>query len=309
MTGEPGSVGTTPTPLTAVAPEALSASVAHGVLLRVRHWPAGPARPFLLVHGLSANARVWDEVAIHLARTGHPVYAVDLRGHGESSTPEDGYDLATAAADVAAVAAQMGLADAVVVGHSLGGTVALRLAVERPELVAGLALVDGGWFNTITSVGSRDDAAAIAAVLRRRATSRATMTGMREYLRATHPAWSPAAIEASLAGMRLEPDGLLAPKLPDEQFMAMVRSLWDDPPTRWYPRVEVPVLLLPAIPAANPEWARRVREWVGEARAALPLATVREYLDADHDIHAQHPERLAGDLLDLARTVDASAPA
>ena len=47
----------------------------------------GPGRPFLLVHGLSSNSRVWDGVARRLAAAGHEVVAVDQRGHGRSEEP------------------------------------------------------------------------------------------------------------------------------------------------------------------------------------------------------------------------------
>src|SRR5919199_1176563 len=76
-----------------------------GPLLAVREF-GGDARPFLLVHGLASNARVWDGVARILAAHGHRVAAVDLRGHGLSEAPDDGYDTDTAADDLA------GLADA-----------------------------------------------------------------------------------------------------------------------------------------------------------------------------------------------------
>ena len=74
-------------------PAALRVTVADGVRLHVRHWPGEPDRtPFLLVHGLSSNARLWDGVATRLAAAGYPAYAVDLRSHGESERPPDGYD-------------------------------------------------------------------------------------------------------------------------------------------------------------------------------------------------------------------------
>ena len=55
------------------------------VALHARHRPGGAAHPVLLVHGLSSNARLWDGVSEHLAAAGHPVVAVDLRGHGASA--------------------------------------------------------------------------------------------------------------------------------------------------------------------------------------------------------------------------------
>ncbi len=48
---------------------------------------AADAPPFVLVHGLASNARLWDGVATALVAAGHPVFAVDLRGHGRSSKP------------------------------------------------------------------------------------------------------------------------------------------------------------------------------------------------------------------------------
>ncbi|HZZ48199.1 MAG TPA: alpha/beta fold hydrolase, partial [Pseudonocardia sp.] len=59
------------------------------VALGARSWPGGAARPVLLVHGMSSNARLWDGVAERLAAAGHPVVAVDLRGHGTSVDVSD----------------------------------------------------------------------------------------------------------------------------------------------------------------------------------------------------------------------------
>jgi pimeloyl-ACP methyl ester carboxylesterase len=273
----------------------LSVSVAD-VVLHVRHRPGAAAPPFLLVHGLSSNARLWDEVAERLADDGHPVYAVDLRSHGESEATAEGYDTATAAADVAAVAAELGLSSAIVAGQSWGGNVVVRMAAEHPSLVAGLALVDGGWINLSADFASWEEC---AAALRPPELSGATAEGMRGWLRHGHPDWSAAAVEATVANLRIEPDGTLTRRLSIPHHMSIVRSMWDDPPTHWYPAIAVPVLLLPAIPRDR-QRARRARDRVGAAQAALPRATIREYVDADHDLHAQHPERLARDLLDLA---------
>ena len=65
----------------------------------------GVRRPFLLVHGLSSNARIWDGVGTRLAAAGHAVVAVDQRGHGRSEQVPDGYTTAQCAADLAALCA------------------------------------------------------------------------------------------------------------------------------------------------------------------------------------------------------------
>ncbi len=56
--------------------------------------------PFLLVHGLASNARMWDGVGEELARLGHPSVAIDQRGHGRASKPDDGYDFGTLTNDL-----------------------------------------------------------------------------------------------------------------------------------------------------------------------------------------------------------------
>lgn len=274
----------------------ISVTVADGVALRVRHRAGSAPPPFLLVHGLSSNARLWDGVADRLAAEGHPVYAVDLRSHGESDAPEEGYDTATAAADVAAVAGALGLGPAIVAGQSWGGNVVVRMAAEHPALVAGLALVDGGWIDLSADFASWPEC---ARALRPPELAGATADAMRARLRRVHPDWSTAAIEATVANLRVGPDGTLTRRLSIPRHMSILRSMWDDPPHRWFPAVTAPVLLLPAIPE-DPQRAQRIRDRVAAAQAALPRATIREYLGADHDLHAQHPDRLARDLLDLA---------
>jgi hypothetical protein len=81
--------------------------------------------------------------------------------------------------------------------------------------------------------------------------------------------------------------------------MSILRSMWDEPPTPLFASVRVPVLLVPAL---GPQDDRK-RALVTAAASAMPAAKVREYLGADHDLHAQQPKRLAADLLMLAATL------
>jgi pimeloyl-ACP methyl ester carboxylesterase len=249
-----------------------------------------------LVHGLSSNARLWDHTAEALSAAGHPVHAVDLRSHGDSDAPPDGYDTATAADDLAA----LGLTGAVAVGQSWGGNVVVVLAAKHPDVVAGLALVDGGWLDPASEFPSWQ---ACEAALRPPDIDGLPAGELRGYLRQGHPDWSADAIEATLGNMRIWPDGTLSRRLSIERHMRIIRSMWDDPPQRYYPSITVPTLLIPALPAdLRAAAARRAR--VDRAAAALPGATIREYVNSDHDLHAQHPRELAADLLELAHRVD-----
>lgn len=116
-----------------------------GLVLSRRVWgPPAPLRaPLALLPGTGLTARDWDDVAQPLART-RTVHAVDLRGHGASGRP-GAYSIALMAADVGALLDDLGGGRPVdLVGHSLGGLVACRVAADRPDLVRRLVLEDVG---------------------------------------------------------------------------------------------------------------------------------------------------------------------
>jgi pimeloyl-ACP methyl ester carboxylesterase len=100
----------------------------------------GEGPPLVLIHGLFGAARNWGAIQKRLA-TQHRVLAMDLRNHGESP-PAEGMAHATTARDVAETLRARGVGRATVVGHSLGGKVAMALALHHPAFVARLAVAD-----------------------------------------------------------------------------------------------------------------------------------------------------------------------
>lgn len=108
----------------------------------------GQGQPIVLLHGITLAARVWGSQLAALGER-HRVLALDLRGHGASEPGRDGFEggMARLAADVRQVLDALQVERAVLVGHSMGGMVALQLLVDadpdwRERRVAGLALVD-----------------------------------------------------------------------------------------------------------------------------------------------------------------------
>jgi pimeloyl-ACP methyl ester carboxylesterase len=267
--------------------------VAAGVALAVRTWDGGGRgqAPFLLVHGLASNARLWDGVAEELARAGHPVAAPDQRGHGRSDKPDDGYDFATVAADLAAVIEGLGLDRPVVAGQSWGGNVVLELAARRPELVRGVVAVDGGTMELATRFALWDDCLAALTPPRLAGTPRADMESM---VRAMHPDWPEAGIQGALACFEVRPDGTVAPWLTLDRHLRILRAMWEQHLTALYPQVAVPVLLLPCHDGSP--WTEAKRADVARAEKALPVVRV-EWFEADHDVHAQRPAEVAAAML------------
>jgi pimeloyl-ACP methyl ester carboxylesterase len=104
---------------------------------------SGPksAAPIVLIHCFTCAINWWEEMIPRLARD-HRVVAVDLLGHGGSEKPSSGYSIPDQASAVAEVLAKLDVRDAEVVGHSLGGPVAIALAEQSPQLVNRLVAID-----------------------------------------------------------------------------------------------------------------------------------------------------------------------
>jgi pimeloyl-ACP methyl ester carboxylesterase len=113
--------------------------------LTTRYLAAGEAGPpLILLHGVGDNALDWRWVMLALARS-HLVYAPNLPGSGGSAKPEDAdYSPGSFARFIASFLDAMGIERAAVVGNSLGGLVALRLALSEPERVTALGLIASG---------------------------------------------------------------------------------------------------------------------------------------------------------------------
>jgi pimeloyl-ACP methyl ester carboxylesterase len=99
------------------------------------------APPIVLIHCFSCGIDWWDAVMPRLDRS-HRVIAVDLLGHDGSEKPTSGYTIPNQADLVAEALARLGVSHAEVVGHSLGGAVAVGLAERSPQLVERVVIVD-----------------------------------------------------------------------------------------------------------------------------------------------------------------------
>jgi pimeloyl-ACP methyl ester carboxylesterase len=97
--------------------------------------------PIVLIHCYTCAMDWWDGM-VPLLEPGHRVVLVDLLGHGGSEKPSDGYDPPNQAKAVAEALERLGVREATVVGHSLGGSVAVALSEQSPELVKRAVIVD-----------------------------------------------------------------------------------------------------------------------------------------------------------------------
>lgn len=239
--------------------------------MRLSVQQAGAGPPVLLLHGLFGQARNLARVQARLAPT-HRVAAMDLRNHG-SSPHAPGMDYASLAADVAETLDAIGMARCAVIGHSMGGKVAMRLALDAPARVERLLVGD---------------------------IAPATYTGS---FAAYGQAMRALALPSGLT--RSQADAALSPAVPDAPVRGfLLQNLSFDPHPFWRIGLEEILAGLPQIlgwqPAAT-QYDGPTLFLAGEhsdyvtpshlpaIEARFPTARIRHLPDAGHWLHVDNP--------------------
>lgn len=277
-------------------------ALSSGVELHTLRWSPPPDvgqihTPCVLTHGLASNARLWDGVARRLAALGHLVITVDQRGHGQSSKPDDGYDVPNCADDLALLIDVLDLEQPAVVGQSWGGNVVLELGFRHPGSVSQIACVDGGFIDLKGRFPEWDECATGLAPPRLAGTPLETMQG---WLAKSASDWPDEGRAGTMANFEVRDDGTIAPWLTFDRHLTVLHGLWEHSPSSRYPGVNVPTLLIPA-DTGDVAWTHSKEQAVDDAVAALPQGRAHWFRPAHHDVHAQQPEAMT-DLLHTATT-------
>jgi pimeloyl-ACP methyl ester carboxylesterase len=266
-----------------------------GVRLRTLRWgiPTQSAQvPLVLIHGLASNALLWQGAAHEFMTMGHAVVAIDLRGHGLSEKPDDGYDMQSVTKDVVGVLralADQGYDRPVVVGQSWGGNIVVELAHTHPELVRGVVAVDGGFLELQTHFPQWEECSIALRPPNLLGTPAARMRG---YMQSAHPDWPQSGIDGSMANFEHLADGTIRPWLTLDRHLMILRGLWEHKPTHIYDDISVPVMFVPA-EGPGGVFSETKRHAIEHALQRVPKVRVEWFSPADHDLHAQHPVRFA----------------
>jgi pimeloyl-ACP methyl ester carboxylesterase len=247
------------------------------------------------------SSRHWREVAVRLAAT-HTVIAPDLIGHGDSATPRGDYSLGAHAAAIRDLLVAIGVGPATVVGHSLGGGVAMQYFWQFPERVERLALVSAGGLGPQVSPMLRGAALPGAATLIRLASHRRSLAGIGASAAALERRGATAAVYLRAIARAMRP---LQQSGSRKAFLETLRAVIDargqrvSAVDRLYLLGPVPSLIV---------WGERDRTIPiahgRAAHAAIPNSRFVSLPRAAHFPHLEDPEGLADALVDFIRETE-----
>ncbi|MDQ1306210.1 MAG: hypothetical protein QG671_2042, partial [Actinomycetota bacterium] len=265
----------------------------------------GPT-PVLLIHGIGSTGQAWDPVVERLAATGHGTIAVDLPGHGRSGKTRDDYSLGALASLLRDLLDLLDVRSCVLVGHSLGGGIALQFCYQFPERVAALALISSGGLGVETSAVLKWTAVPGSGVVMATACNRVTIGAMAAVATGFNRLHRP--LPAALTPSTL--DRLREIADPDHRnaFLAILRAVVDQSGQKFsaLPKMatlaDTPTLIVWGSQDHILPMAHGV-----QAHALLPTSTNVVYEGAGHEPHEDDPERMSSLLTTLAGQV-VSAP-
>lgn len=145
-----------------------------GITLHYTIEGAPTGTPLVFINSLGCDLRIWDQVCGHLA-AGAPIIRYDKRGHGLSACPSGPYTIRDHAADLSGLLTHLAVDEAILIGVSVGGQIALTHALAHPEKVQALVLCDTGakigtdelWRNRIAAIQKQGLAALVDTLMAR----------------------------------------------------------------------------------------------------------------------------------------------
>jgi pimeloyl-ACP methyl ester carboxylesterase len=260
---------------------------------------AGSGPPVVLIHGMVNSSRHWERVARRLAER-YTVIAPDLIGHGDSTTPRGDYSLGAHAAFIRDLLAVIGVESATIVGHSLGGGVAMQFFYQFPQRTERLVLVSSGGLGREVSPLLRTAALPGASTLISLAAHRRLLDALWEGGARLRRGGRGAGVYLQAVVRALRP--LEAPGA-REAFLHTLRSVIDargqrvSACDRLYLLAAMPTLIV---------WGERDRTIPLahglQAQSVIPGARFATLAKAAHFPHLEDPEGLADVLLDFLST-------
>jgi non-heme chloroperoxidase len=262
-------------------PREAEVRLANGIRLRYLEQGDRAGRAVIMLHGLADSSFSFSRVLPLLSRV-HRVLVPDLRGHGDSDRPPEGYRPRDLAEDVLGLMDALGVGRATLVGHSLGTFVARQVALAAPQRVSGLVLIASATTarNEVMFELQRSFAGLPESVPEEFA---------REFQVGTTHQSPPDQFMARVVAESL--------KVPSRVWRAALAGMLDDTRFTGLGEARIPVLLL---------WGERDGLFTRAEQEALvellPVASLKVYREAGHAPHWERPREVVRDLERFLRT-------
>jgi len=249
----------------------------------------GSGSPVLLIHGHTMDRRIWDPVVPGLRATDLRVLRPDLRGHGLSTRPDFGYHLSHHASDMAAVLDDAGIDSATVVGYSIGGGVALEMALTLPERLNGLVLMSPVMPDRPFEDAFMDNLREVARITRSEGIEAAMLGPW-----ASNPLFE---FSFSKPGVR-ETAMVINRDFPGAEYLATER---DRVERHWTVPERLSEIGIPTAVIAGDRETPGFRAYAEEAAGGIPGARIEFFENCGHLLPLEEPERVAQTIIGVAR--------
>ncbi len=263
-----------------------------GLRLAYTDW-GGSGRNIVLLHGLNSSRQIWDMV-VRLLGQKWRVLAPDMRGHGDSDKPDEGYDISAFASDLHGFLTALEVSNPLLVGHSLGAIVVAEYGKTYPSVPCGLVFVDG----IIPPAPPPEAREKILDDFARLVVDGITLKELKEELR-SRPMGKFMTSEIETIMFRTFeslPDNTWRTKLGRANAKKILTALWNHDLMAVFPKIRKPVVIMPARDRRDPARSRsdsQKEERVSEACRLIRTCKIVWVENSSHSVTLEHPEVIA----------------
>lgn len=236
----------------------------------------------LMIHGLSSSCFLWTPLIKELNKHKFNIYAIDLKGHGLSGKPENGYSMKSLSEDVINFIKKMNLNNVIIIGQSMGADLGVLVSTKINDKIIGCIGIDGGAINLKQKF--------LIKKIALKALEPPNMEGidkdvMLNRMREHRKDWSEEAIQGQFSIFEVDNNNKIKKRLKLENHMKILNGLWDNSSIENLLASKVPIYLILVKFDLN----------LNKFKNKDVKIEIKQ-VDGDHDIHAQKP-KLVSDLI------------
>ena len=278
----------------------------NDIEIHYRYKGTGFNRSLIFLHGLASTCRIWDKTIAGLPDLS--VVSVDQRGHGETQQPEGDYGFAIFVKDLHSLIGTFEISRPIVIGHSWGGCVAIEYAAQYPGRIAGLVLLDGGFYDFQNEPEANWED--LARKLAPPDFTGVNISTLLDRIKAggVFGTWDETLETCIKSNFLIDHEGFFKARLDRVNHMKILKAIWNQEVATLYPKIDCPTLIVAARRNANDD---KENNFIQHKMRTVPIAgenikksKIVWFEDSVHDIPLQHPKTLADCIVNFASKLE-----